>query len=269
MKSLASALALLVAVGAGAQEPPPGDGPRGTSQGAPGSLRYDGVGRIAVGEAGGANITTDTLPAGSFAEVTALEGGRTIIVGVIAGVTPPGTVGTLSAAAAAILGIPNGAVANVRVRGAVASPQEVVAIRDRGEAPERATAPPALLVALRRKVEATPIVVAAPARSRRGAGAAAPPRAAAPPPQASGPAAARPGYVVQVAAFSSAVRAGEVARSLGGSVLAGPPLWRVRLGPFTAAAAQKARADAVRRGFTAAQIIPPSSQRTQLDRRNP
>ncbi|MBM3927061.1 MAG: SPOR domain-containing protein [Sphingomonadales bacterium] len=64
------------------------------------------------------------------------------------------------------------------------------------------------------------------------------------------------GYMVQVAAVSSADRARMLARSIGGTISAGPPVWRVRLGPYPdLASAERAKAEMARRGHPDATII--------------
>ena len=261
MKSSVSAVAalLMLAGGAAAQEPPAGNGPRGSSQAAPGERRYDAVGRVAVEPGAGIVAITDALPDRSFAEVTALDSGRTIVVAVDFSAPAPGTIATLSVAAAEALGIGGADRAAVRVRSAVMGAQEGAALRSGVVGTARPDAPPALLAALRRRL-GTDDTAVAPSRARPPARKVAPPPARAKPvastPRPAMPATVRSGYAVQVAALSSASRATAVAAAIGGQVLPGPPLWRVRLGPFAdAAAATRAKADVARRGYPAAQII--------------
>src|SRR3546814_1461512 len=81
-------------------------------------LNYDDVGYAAVGAAASGTIsaTSPALPAGAFAEVTALDSGKTILVA-IAGNAPDATgyLLTLSPEAARLLGVSGDRVA-VRVR---------------------------------------------------------------------------------------------------------------------------------------------------------
>lgn len=61
-------------------------------------------------------------------------------------------------------------------------------------------------------------------------------------------------YLVQVASFSSQARARELAGRLRADVVAAGPLWRVRLGPFDAAGAQRARDAVAARGYGDARL---------------
>jgi rare lipoprotein A len=258
MKSLAN-LSLLLLAGAApatAQEPPAGDGPRGSSELRAGETRYDVVGHAAVGELAGVSAASTVLPSGSFAEITALDTGRTIIVAITGDAVLPRHVATLSRGAAAALRVPGDSVA-VRVRKVVPTPQDVVLLREGQAASFRADAPPALLVALRKML--APLPVATTAKLPRPL--ATPVPRSAPPPVAKPsvvPAPARQatsGYVLQVAALSSAARAAQVATAVGGTIVAGPPVWRVRLGPYPdTATATRAKAEAARRGYPGGQI---------------
>lgn len=257
MKSLVS-LALILSADAVVQEPPPGDGPRGSSQVAAGETRYDVVGRADVGQMPGVFVVARGLPVGGYAEVTALDTGRTIVASVADGVPASGMVAMLSADAAAALG---GATGGVRVRRVVALPQDIAQLRAGRAGEPRPDAPPALLAALRRKLAptapATPTMLPhskspAPARPSIRTAAERP----TPAPAATPVARVTAGYSVQVAAVSSAERAKALARTLGGAVIAGPPVWRVRLGPYpTLAAAERAKADVARRGHPGATIV--------------
>jgi rare lipoprotein A len=257
MKSPVSLLALLLAGAAlaVAQEPPPGDGPRGSSELAAGEVRYDVVGRAVIGDLVGVSATSSGLPAGSYAEITALDTGRTIVVAILGGTVAPGQVATLSQGAAAAIGMSGDGFA-VRVRKVVPTPQDIVQLRGGQAASFRAEAPQALLVALRKKLAPA----AMPAGNPRPAPVARAPRAI-PAPVArpvESTASVKPvttGYIVQVAALSSAARAAVVARAVGGTIVAGPPVWRVRLGPYPdAAAAGRAKADSARKGYPGGQI---------------
>lgn len=255
MKSLASLVLILVAPAA-AQEPPAGDGPQGTSQVAAGELRFDVVGRADVAQMPGIFVVARGLPAGGYAEITALDTGRTIVARVADGEVAAGQVAMLSADAAAALG---GAAAGVRVRRVVALPQDIAQLNAGRAGEPRPDAPPALLAALRRKLAPVSIAPAAASTPLE-----APPMARKPiavvanRPMAMSPASpvVTSGYAVQVAAVSNAQRAMALAQALGGAVIAGPPVWRVRLGPYpTQSAAERAKADVARRGYPGATIV--------------
>lgn len=248
MKSLASLALLGTLAAAPMQEPPAGDGPRGSSQDA----RFDLVAVATVGEGAGLSVAAPGLDA-SFAEVTALDTGKTVALAVSRD-TATGV--SLSPAAARALGLAGPAA--VRVRGANLPPEDAAALTAGRAAAPRADAPAVLLTALRRKLDPratkAPVPVATTSRS------APPPRtprpAAAPLPKpapAAKPAAApvKGGYAVQVAALSDAARAKTLATRLGGFVVSGGALYRVRIGPF----ADRASAVAAARDHAGAQII--------------
>lgn len=239
-------------------------GPRGTS--GAGAARYDEVGYASwYGEEMGGAATASgerfdpaaitaahrTLPLGSYAEVTALDSGRTIVVRINdRGPGRADRIIDLSRGAAALLGDGMKPVAAVRVRSTVIGPEEIAALAAGGPAAERLAASPALLAALRKRLPASATVPAT-----------APPRLAVPhtlfraPDGAPADSGARH-YLVQIAAFSSEGRATALARTLAGRVDPAGRLFRVRLGPFAdLAAAQRARDDAARRGYGDASII--------------
>ena len=253
---------------AAASDLPPGDGPRGTS----GEVRDDSVGFAAVSSlpvdpqwsAVTMAVAHPNVPPGTPVEITALDTGRTILALVVARETS-GAVVSLSPATAQALGV--GDRAPVRVRAVVASPQDQTALRAGQAASARLDAPPALLTALRRKVPMQQVAPAVP----RAAPAKAPiprapiPKAPAPKPLAKpkpSPVPSSPvsptagGFVVQVAALSSAERAAAMAHALGGHVVPLGRLFRVQLGPFgDKASAQRARDGAARHGYGDAQIL--------------
>lgn len=255
MKSLAS-LVLILAAPATGQEPPTGDGPRGSSQVAAGEARFDVVGRADVAQMPGIFVVARGLPAGGYAEVTALDTGRTIVANVADGEVAAGQVAMLSADAAAALG---GATNGVRVRRVVVLAQDIAQLRAGRAGEPRPDAPPALLAALRKMLPAVSTPAKPSASDRKAAGKPVKPaavrKAPAEPVAAPNPP-VRSGYSVQVAAVSSADRAMTLARALGGAVIAGPPVWRVRLGPYpTLTAAERAKADVARRGYAGATIV--------------
>lgn len=257
MKSLArrrlSGLALLVlaATPAAAQEPPPGDGPRGSSQGAPGEARYDEVGYAGAISAPGVSAISAALEQGSYAEVTALDSGRTILVRILVGRPAAGRIVGLSTGALGALAA-SGEPVPIRIRRVAPGPQDVAQLLAGQPAGMRADAPDALLVPLRRRLgvssaQASPTIKpAGPPKPR--------PAAVQP---ASAPATPRPApdrpvaaYFVQVAALSDRRRAEALARQLGGGVVAAGALFRVQMGPFAGIdAADRARARAVQAGY--------------------
>lgn len=216
--------------------------------------RLDEVGRAQIGTAPRLIVGHRTLPGGSFAEVTALDSGRTIVVAVAPDRTlPPGIIAALSPAAATALGFAGGTVPLVRIRPAAPSPMEQAAIRG-GTVVTRLDAPSPLLAALRRRLpqpsKAAPLPVVAPEPAPRPLS-----RPSAQP--VAQPRAIRPAgrWFVQVAALSDAARAGQLAKSVDGVVRSTGRLYRVQAGPFaTRAAAETARASLARRGFGDARI---------------
>jgi rare lipoprotein A len=275
MKSQTSLVLLLLAGASAAQEPPragadygappPSSAPQGSSQLRPGEARFDRVGRIALAEGEGTFALSGELAPGSFAEVTALDTGRTILVQVREG---NGLVALSSAAAAQL-----GAAANapVRIRRVTVTPQDTALLSAGQAAPTRADAPQALLVGLRRMLteQAPAATKPVPAVTRP-----TPTRAAATPPAKPAPGKAQPvkiapaqpapkpapaargNLIVQVAALSNAQRARALADQLGGSVRSAGNIHRIQLGPFAdRAAAERARADAAKRGYGDARII--------------
>jgi rare lipoprotein A len=247
---------------ADADRPPPSTGER------PGEQRYDTVGYASwYGEEMGSGQTADgadfrpggisaasrDLPLGAFAEVTALDTGRTILVPITdRGPNVPGRILDLSRGAAQLLGTDRTPVSGVRVRRVTPSAADQAALRSGRPASTRADAPQALLAALRRKLPAQ----GRPAAPPTPAAAARPPRPAPRPAAPAATASARGGWMVQVATLSAASRAEALASSLNGRVVPAGQLFRVQLGPFgDAAAAERARADAARRGYGDARVF--------------
>lgn len=263
------AFALLAAASAHAQDADPttlASGPHGTSQVQSSEGRYDAVGYAAVQHFGtAALVISPNLPVESYAEVTALDSGRTILVRIAETAEAPGAIAAISEGAARQLGVPADRLVPVRIRAVRPSTEDQAALRSAGAAQPRIDSPPALLRALR--LQLPPITTAsneplpppppAPAQPdpivdvipHRAPSAVTPlkPRPA-PAPTAAKPAQGR--YLVQVAALSSSERATALAQKLRGFVKAGGGLYRVQLGPFaTKEAAERARAGAVRAGF--------------------
>lgn len=253
----------LIALGSAAiaQQEPAGDGPRGSSQLAPGEVRYDEVGYAGLAELGGVSVASSALPPGSYVEVTALDSGRTILAVVTGSGAPPARLVALSPGAARALGVAREP-APVRVRRVTPGPQDSALLSAGQAASERADAPDALLVPLRKRL-ARPPAATAPAVAVKPA-TPPPPAAAKPaPPRPAAPAPTRPAatgrYYVQVAALSNRDRAEALARSLGGGVEAAGSVYRVRLGPYSdAAAAAQGRAAAARKGYPDARVVRPN-----------
>ncbi|MFT4026277.1 MAG: SPOR domain-containing protein [Novosphingobium sp.] len=236
-------------------------------------MNVDQVGYAYAGTEGGSAVSAAhrTLPLPSYAEVTSLDTGKTILVrierrGPMSG---DGLI-ELSPGAVAQLGANASGKTPVRVRRVNPPEIERAALRSGTRAPERMETPKSLVAVLLRKLnpaapvaapipESTPLpnlaaIAAAPkpvAAERKprtttpakptpppsSAPASASTRAPTPAPIAAKPAASpatasRGGNVVQVGAFASKANAEASAAKLGGSVSASGRLWRVRMGPY-------------------------------------
>lgn len=249
---------MLVAAGTGAlaQQTPPlpegvrATGPAGTSGVA---KSYDEVGYARVGTGAGAAITASspTLPAGTFAEVTALDSGKTILLRVSATENGPTT---LSPAAATLLGV-SGTHVPVRVREVDPPDVDAVALREGRPASARMDAPPVLLTGLRTLLEKEPPPSPAPTPTPTKPLAEKPAPSPKPEPSAAKPA-AKGRYQVQVATFSTRDRAAGLAKAMDGHVMPAGRYFRVRLGPFqTRAEANRARDAAAKRGYADARVL--------------
>jgi rare lipoprotein A len=117
-------------------------------------LNYDAVGLAGTAnDLSGIAAAHKTLPLPSYAEITALDTGRTILVRVVArGPQDNETLVALSPAAATQLGLPPGARAAVRVRRVNPPEVERAALRTGESAPMRMETPESLLKVLRRKL---------------------------------------------------------------------------------------------------------------------
>lgn len=252
--------------------PPSSDGPRATS--GRGESRYDEVGyatwygdelaggRTASGvpfDPKGFTAAHRTLPLGSYAEITALDTGRTILVQINdRGPRQSNLLIDLSQGAARTLGI-TGREA-VRIRAVTASPSDLAALRAGEPGVPRLDTPPSLLSGLRQRLTGAPAPVAGPPKIQPR-----PPLVRIPPePQAAKPPVRKPipiapvagGFYVQVAAFSSQPRATALAKSLGGQIMPAGQLWRVRMGPYaTKNQASEARDAAAARGYGDARVV--------------
>jgi rare lipoprotein A len=220
----------------------------------------------------GVSAAHKTLPLPSFAEVTNLDSGRTILVRINdRGPFKRGRILDISAGAAKQLGVTAQGQFPVRVRRVTPPEFERRQLQNGGQATERLATPPALLAALRRNLKPgevsptiandpnkakpviappAPIVVAS---SKSSAGAQFDPPGAAPmkakpqampkPPLVTLPApivsnkmanaaTLAQDYFVQIGAFSSQARADAFAKKAGANVVSAGNIWRVRLGPY-------------------------------------
>lgn len=239
---------------------------------------YDVVGWAATAPAVGHGITAShrTLPLPSYAEITALDTGRTILVRFDRRGPMTGRLLTeLSPEAAEQLGIIDQARAAVRVRRVNPPEPERGVLRSGNPAPVRMETPPALRSVLRRKLEqqgagtqvSRPSAMITPDRARadlaaigQQSGQRGPirPAAVTPPSTEQTPAVIPPkkgDWYVQVGAFSVRQRAATVAADLGGQMIAGRGIWRVRIaGLSSRVAAEAALAKARRAGYRDARI---------------
>lgn len=288
MKSHASAVGVLLLTGCAASGLPPAPQQLPSDPALPATpstseARYDAVGWANTTAApdvdGAVFVVHPTLAAGSFVELTLLDGGRTTVMKV-GGNAPvaPGYVLALSPVAAQALGVGSAPVA-VRVREVVPPAHERAAAE--GGSLTRMDAPQVLLTALRKRLPPVPAAGSTPVI---GAVAQAPispqspsrpdpkpietvelppsqvsPLPAAPVAPPSAPASSVPAtgsWAVQVAALSNASRAEALARELGGFTRRTGALVRVRMGPYpTNAAAERGRAQAAARGYGDAKVI--------------
>lgn len=118
-------------------------------------LNYDAVGYATVGEGGGTGISAahKTLPLPSYAEVTSLDTGRTVLVRITRrGPMTNDALVELSSEAASQLGIAAEAHAAIRIRRVNPLEAERALLRTGNRAPERMATPEGLLKVLRRKL---------------------------------------------------------------------------------------------------------------------
>lgn len=236
-------------------------------------LNYDEVGHAAVAPQQGQGITAShkVLPLPSYAEVTSLENGRTILVRLEnRGPMTNDLLIELSPQAAVQLGFGDGERTPIRVRRVNPPEQERALLRAGKQAPLRMDTPKPLLKVLSRKLTEngslavmTPALKASKSASLvKGPAALFPalaqtPKASAPPAPASKPV-PKPGkgdLVVQVAAFSSQARADGAATKLGANVTKPGKYWYVRLGPYASQAdASDGLAKARAAGYSDARI---------------
>ncbi|MGN6376266.1 MAG: SPOR domain-containing protein [Sphingomonas sp.] len=270
----------------GDQAPPPdlpaGQGPSGTSRSGADAARFDDVGYAQVATGGDAHAVLawgSGLPVGGYAEVTAIDTGKTILVRTERRpAASAGVLAELSPGAAGLLGLGTGATTPVRIREMTPVAADQVALDQGRPAAPRLDAPVVLLAGLRERLTQLPRPGAATALTVTGdapgsiaaprlkppsvpqAAAKAPiktaPSKPAPKAPAAAPAPAHGGYVVRVAAFSNAANARRLARQIHGHVEAAGRFWRVELGPFGSDAAAKQARDAVaKHGYGDARVV--------------
>ncbi len=226
-------------------------------------VTYDEVGYATVSggfqgpAAGLIALVHRTLPVPSYVEITNLETGRTILARVVErGPYRNDRVADVTPAAAQLLGLA-GDGAPVRIRRVNPPEAEKGALRSGRAAPARLDTPPALLTALRRKLNEGPPPPAAQAEGAPDAPAAAPapvvhrptrpagkPRkpgadfsTATPTPPTAGEESRAPvvtggSWFVQLGSFAERARAEALAKRTGATVQASGNRYRVRVGPF-------------------------------------
>lgn len=251
------------------------------------TMNYDHVGYAIVGHDGGTAVTlaNRTLPLPSYAEVTSLKSGKTILARVERrGPMTGDNLVELSPGAAAQLGMAGERVP-VRVRRVNPPEPERARLRAGQIAPERMETPMSLVAVLMRKLEPdSPAATPTPPPPEQAIAPAVAPRPATAPPArvAAGPvphvtkakpelaptkpaanspvpkpiaAAPENRVVVQVATFSNAASAADVAKKIGGVATPAGKYYRVRIVGFASVAeARGALANARRAGYSDARI---------------
>ncbi len=248
----------------------------------PADAPFDDVGLAAFdGELGeGIAVAHRTLPLPSYAEVTALDSGRTILVRIErrGPLTGPAFV-ALSAGAFAQIGADPAEPFGVRVRRVSPQEYERSLLRTGQRAPARLAAPKPLLEVLRRKLAEKSLATKPIARPTPSRGARvdlppsaqplpakalpakpAPPKAVAAspklPPVKAPVAMPSVAFAFQVAAFANRASADAIAKKVAGTVSAAGRLWRVRIGPFaTRTQADAAQAKVRKAGYNDAQVV--------------
>ncbi len=222
-------------------------------------LNYDQVGYAGVAPGEGITIAHRTLPLPSYAEVTSLDSGRTMLVRVTRrGPMTGERLIDLSPSAAAQLGVQSDR-APIRIRRVNPPEPERAALREGREAPLRMDTPKSLVAVLRRKLEPgaaaplLPLPKAGDAQETAPAVAVTPPALTAP--KAAPKAASTGTFVVQVGAYSNKAKSVGIASKLDGQVSPSGKLYRVRMGPFsTRGQAEAALSKARAAGYSEARI---------------
>ena len=245
-------------------------------------LNYDDVGYAVAGSAGGNAVTIahKTLPLPSYAEVTALDSGKTVLVRVERrGPMVNDRLVELSPGAATQLGLTDATRAPIRIRRVNPPEMERSMLRGGHPASPRMDTPPSLLTVLKRRLDpalvtqpvrvpdptasATPSPAPTPTATRRPR----PTPTATPSPRPSPTPAPSPApiaghtpagsgsYMVQVGSFANSANANAVSSKVGGSLRSNGRMSRVVMGPFaTRAQAEAALARARAAGYRDAQI---------------
>jgi len=238
------------------------------------TLNYDEVGYLAE-DSGSVGITGShhTLPVPSYAEVTSLTTGRTILVR-LERRGPMASNHLLALSPAALAQLDATAETPVRVRRVNPPEEQRMMLRAGNSAPLRMDTPMALVTVLRRRLSAPEVVAAPQPVAEVAVGpmvqpepavvevpaptVEAPPVAVAPETPAPHEAVtARAGaFMVQAATFSTQDRADRAAVALGGAVSPAGNFFRVRTGPFpTRAAAEGSLANVRAAGYSDARIL--------------
>ncbi|MEM1131680.1 MAG: septal ring lytic transglycosylase RlpA family protein [Pseudomonadota bacterium] len=239
---------------------------------------------------GGISAAHKTLPLPSYAEVTALETGRTILVRINdRGPFANDRIIDLSRGAADQLGITQQGIAGVRVRRVFPNEADRALLRSGRSAFERPVTSDGLLNVLRKKLGTMPVPVepikqTAASEKPSEVAAVSPEPEPDPTPKPTGnnrfivegdqqeltkspkpeywtgPARTTlpTGFMVQVAAFSSKARADALASKLGAKVFpsSDSKIWRVRYGPYSSATeAQSGLQQARQNGYSDARVI--------------
>jgi len=191
-----------------------------------------------------------TLPLPSYAEVTALDTGRTVLVRINdRGPFVPNRIIDLSRRAAEQLGIDRQGVARVRVKRVYPGDADRLALRSGRAAAERASLSGTELAALDTRFQrwlaeqSKPVLVAVQSAEAQIFSAS-----------------LIGGYFVQVGAYGDRLRADTLASQLGGSIDAAGNVYRVRIGPyFDEGTALAALARAQGQGYQDARLIRPTA----------
>ena len=257
-------------------------------------LNYDEVGYAVAGAEGGNGVTIahKTLPLPSYAEVTALDSGKTVLLRVERrGPMVKDRLVELSPGAAVQLGLSGTAKAPIRIRRVNPPEMERSMLRSGQPAPPRMDTPPSLLTVLKRKLDpqlalpplpfpnasasavpspvpsptatpkprATPTPRAAPIPRPTPTPRATPTLRPTPTPRVTPSPVATPtaggALLIQVGTFANAGNASAAVRKVGGSQRSNGKLSRVVMGPFaTRAQADAALARARAAGYRDARI---------------
>lgn len=231
------------------------------------TLNYDAVGIATVSGEGGSSISAAhrTLPLPSYAEVTSLDSGRTILVRVERrGPMSGNAVVDLSPGAAAQLGLTDTGRVDVRIRRVNPPEVERAALRSGQAAPARMDTPQSLLKVLHRKLDmqlgiASPqptlplpeaATLPAPQQAMPAANTAQTPKAALVKPAPGQPMGVpnkpskepqvktastkgvKSAWYVQIGVFANKANAEAAAAKASAGMNAAGKLWRVRAGPF-------------------------------------